>query len=91
MAKLFQIEGRVGGKDFTAGFCVDGKNLIWETSPILKWMKDRPLYVAESYCKKRGWKLTNLSEEVIAEVNIEMPPYPHFAGEAIIGSPDEKC
>jgi hypothetical protein len=59
MTKLFQVETPT----FVAGFCVDAKNVIWRTAPILKWMEDKPLYVAESYCRKRGWKLKEVNAE----------------------------
>jgi hypothetical protein len=59
MTALYQVQS----DKFTAGFCVDAKNTIWETAPVLKWMKDKPLYVAESYCRKKGWKLVQLQSE----------------------------
>jgi len=59
MIRLFQVEA----PHFTAGFCVDVTNLVWRTAPILKWMEDKPLYVAESYCRKKGWKLIEIPYE----------------------------
>jgi hypothetical protein len=57
MADLYQI---VAPK-FTAGFCVDGKGLVWESAPILGWMKDKPLSFITDYCKHKNWKLVNVS------------------------------
>lgn len=54
MADLYQINAP--GK-FIAGFCVDVTGLVWETAPILKWMKDKPLSFIMDYCKHKGWEL----------------------------------
>ena len=54
--RLFQIQN----DKFTAGFCVDKKNLVWRAAPILAWLEEKPLYFVDSYCKKRGWKLISL-------------------------------
>lgn len=51
----------VSSKYFTAGFCVDAKNTVWQAAPIIAWMKEKPLYVVQSYCKKRGWKLEEVA------------------------------
>lgn len=61
MATLYQIVA----PHFTAGFCTDSNNTIWETAPKLKWLRDKPLYVAESYCKKKNWKLEQIEEGVV--------------------------
>lgn len=56
MIRLFQIKS----PNFTAGFCVDAKNLVWRTAPIIKWLEEKPLYFVDSYCKKKGWELIYL-------------------------------
>jgi len=67
MIKLFQVDGEdVKGK-FTAGFCVDVKNTIWKAAPKLKWLEEKPLYVAESYCRKRGWNLYEIPNDARKE------------------------
>jgi hypothetical protein len=69
MIRLFQIKA----PHFVAGFCVDAKNTIWKAAPIIRWLEDRNLYVAESYCRKRGWKLLDITEKEEA-VGIEEVP-----------------
>ena len=56
--KLFQVHAP---NKFTAGFCVDGTDTVWETAPILRWMKDKPLAFIQSYCKHKGWELNQVN------------------------------
>jgi hypothetical protein len=42
---------------FTAGFCIDANEMVWEAAPIIKWMKNKPLSFITSYCKNKGWEL----------------------------------
>ena len=58
MTRLFQVKA----PNFTAGFCVDKKNIVWRTAPIIKWMEEKPLYFVDSYCKKKGWELISLGD-----------------------------
>lgn len=60
MADLYQI---TAPNKFTAGFCVDAKGLVWETAPIIKWMKDKPIHFITDYCKHKGWKLEKLPND----------------------------
>jgi hypothetical protein len=59
---LFQVQS-LKPRSFTAGFCVDGQGLVWETAPILSWMKEKPLTFIQSYCKNKGWKLVHVSPD----------------------------
>lgn len=65
MARLFQVQA----PHFTAGFCVDSKNIVWKAATILKWMEEKPLYFVDSYCKKKGWKLISLGTPDEAPAN----------------------
>lgn len=54
---LFQVQS----PHFTAGFCVDAKNVVWEAAPILRWMKNKHLKFVEVYCKNKGWSLVSVN------------------------------
>lgn len=56
MPNLYQIVS----PRFTAGFCVDAKDVCWEAAPIIRWLKDKPLSFITSYCKNKGWKLAEV-------------------------------
>lgn len=58
MTQLFRIEA----PKFVAGFCVDSKDLVWETAPIIQWMKDKPLGFIKDYCTHKGWKLEHVAD-----------------------------
>lgn len=59
---LFQVQGkhRFHG-EFTASFCTDAKETVWEAAPIIKWMKEKPLSFIQAYCKDKGWTIQNVA------------------------------
>lgn len=56
---LYQVEA----KHFVAGLCTDAKGTVWETAPIISWMKEKPITFIEDYCKHKGWKLNYVSPD----------------------------
>lgn len=54
---------QVTAPHFTAGFCLDAKELVWEAAPAIKWMKDKPLTFIQSYCQHKKWKLEYVSTD----------------------------
>lgn len=57
LRELFQIQAPY----FTAGFCVDAKNIVWKAAPIIRWLEDKPYSFVVDYCKKKGWRLLSVS------------------------------
>lgn len=61
MADLYEITA-TGKANFTAGFCVDATGYVWETAPIIKWMKDKPISFITDYCKHKNWTLDHVEQ-----------------------------
>lgn len=57
---LFQVQAD-GDKPFTAGFCVDAKELVWKAAPKIRWMEEKPLEFIKQYCARKKWRLVKVS------------------------------
>lgn len=54
---------RVSAPNFVAGLCLDGKNVVWETAPILHYMREKPFSWVIAYCRRKNWEVEHVSSD----------------------------